>query len=404
MASNFTASMSSLSLSDEEEELEIPIETVPNPTVDTSASLVGRFLTDKPIRGHMMTTKIAEFWHPGRGVNIKEIEQNLFTFKFFHYRDMQTVLKRGPWYFDNNLLVLDALPDNTPPQTVPLLSVPFWVRIHDVPTAFMTERVGKDLGNFIGEFLEYDVKNSSNHLRQYMRIRVLLNVTKPLKRQKKIKRPGGDTLTVRFKYERLGNFCYYCGILGHIEDYCDKLYAVESDDGIRHWGSEIRVENQKNSNKESRWLREEGQDWSPPSSSSDGIVEVASDQTLVSHGNALFPSAHPKTVSLAELLKNPHLIRQSSKTIVTNSHITPHNATLNEEEVETVIQNNTKRSRTELTNVDSLKGNLAQSTNSQSSVKNIVQPTLMEVVQNKSSPVTGHFLSAAPGSQGCRES
>lgn len=228
------ASIPNLSLSDEEEELEILIENIPNNTADTSASLVGKFLTDKPIRGHMMTAKMAEFWHPGRGVNIKEIEPNLFTFKFFHFRDMQTILKKGPWYFDNNLLILNTLPDNTPAQSVPLLSVSFWVRIHDVPVGFMTERVGKDLGNFIGEFLEYDVKNSANHLRSYMRIRVLLDVSKPLKRQKKIKRPGGDSQIVKFKYERLGNFCYYCGALGHIEDYCDKLYSIDSDDGVRY--------------------------------------------------------------------------------------------------------------------------------------------------------------------------
>jgi len=255
------ASIPSLSLSDKEDELEIPVENIPNSAADTSASLVGKFLTDKPIRGHMMTTKMAEFWHPGRGVNIKEIEPNLFTFKFFHFRDMQTILKKGPWYFDNNLQILNTLPDNTPAQSVPLQSVPFWVRIHDVLVGFMTERVGKDLGNFIGEFLEYDVKNSANHLRSYMRIRVLLDVSKPLKRQKKIKRLGGDSQIVKFKYERLGNFCYYCGVLGHIEDYCDKLYSVDSDDGVRYRGPELHVEKLKNEGRGSRWLREEGQEW-----------------------------------------------------------------------------------------------------------------------------------------------
>lgn len=38
-----------------------------------------------------------------------------------------------------------------------------------------------------------------------MRIRVLLDITKPLKRQKKIKKQGGDSSFIKFKYERLGN-------------------------------------------------------------------------------------------------------------------------------------------------------------------------------------------------------
>jgi len=96
--------------------------------------------------------------------------------------------------------------------------VPFWIQVHDLPTGFMSEKAGKDIANFMGEFLEYDAKNNSNYLRSYMRIRVLLDVLKPLKRVKKNKKPGGETSIIKFKYERLGNFCYYCGMLGHIED------------------------------------------------------------------------------------------------------------------------------------------------------------------------------------------
>jgi len=54
----------------------------------------------------------------------------------------------------------------------------------------MSEKVGKDIANFIGEFFEYDAKNNSNYLRSYMKIRVLLDVGKPLKRMKKNQAAG----------------------------------------------------------------------------------------------------------------------------------------------------------------------------------------------------------------------
>ncbi|MCI97859.1 hypothetical protein A2U01_0119160, partial [Trifolium medium] len=57
------------------------------------------------------------------------------------------------------------------------------------------------------------------------------------------------------------------GMLGHIEDYCDKLYSLQSDDGTRNWGPELRVVRQRNKGSGgARWLREEGKDWQPPSS------------------------------------------------------------------------------------------------------------------------------------------
>jgi len=75
-----------------------------------------------------------------------------------------------------------------------------------------------------------------------MRIRVMVDVRKPLVCTKSIKKKGAAPVLVNIKYERLGIFCYYCGLLGHTEDSCEKLYAVEDDDGIRNWGPDIRVE------------------------------------------------------------------------------------------------------------------------------------------------------------------
>lgn len=64
-----------------------------------------------------------------------------------------------------------------------------------------------------------------------MRIQVLVDVRHPLKRTKKVKKQGGDAIMVTFQYERLETFCYLCGILGHMESLCDKLFLLMVDDG-----------------------------------------------------------------------------------------------------------------------------------------------------------------------------
>ena len=46
----------------------------------------------------------------------------------------------------------------------------------------MSEEVGESLENYLGNFMEYDSKNKSNFLRKYMRIRVLIDVLKPIKK------------------------------------------------------------------------------------------------------------------------------------------------------------------------------------------------------------------------------
>ncbi|MCI20889.1 hypothetical protein A2U01_0042052, partial [Trifolium medium] len=71
----------------------------------------------------------------------------------------------------------------------------------------------------------------------YIRIRVMLDMKRSLKKTKRLKKPEGGTQEVIFKYERLWMFCYYCGLLGHTDETCDMLYSMELDDGNQKMGT-----------------------------------------------------------------------------------------------------------------------------------------------------------------------
>lgn len=38
-----------------------------------------------------------------------------------------------------------------------------------------------------------------------------------------IKKVGHDEAWVNFKYEKLPNFCFFCGVIGHAEKFCLKF-------------------------------------------------------------------------------------------------------------------------------------------------------------------------------------
>lgn len=50
---------------------------------------------------------------------------------------------------------------------------------------------------------------------EFMRIKVKLDVTKPLARRKRKNFGDEEAVWVQFAYERLSKFCYCCGIIGH---------------------------------------------------------------------------------------------------------------------------------------------------------------------------------------------
>ena len=100
-----------------------------------------------------------------KGIHIKDIPSNIYLFKFFHSVDMRCVLDGGPWTFDNFHLVLHHYkPGDIPgdiPATIPLNHFAIWVQVHELPVGCMSEKVGIQLGNAIGEFVSYDHVNNN---------------------------------------------------------------------------------------------------------------------------------------------------------------------------------------------------------------------------------------------------
>ena len=65
----------------------------------------------------------------------------------------------------------------------------------------------------------------------FMRVRVALPISKPIRRGGFIAGSDGVKSWVTFKYERLPMFCHYCGTLGHDLKHCAVHYAMEKKGG-----------------------------------------------------------------------------------------------------------------------------------------------------------------------------
>ncbi|MBA0677307.1 hypothetical protein Goari_018722 [Gossypium aridum] len=144
------------------------------------------------------------------------------------------------------------------PLKVPLIFTPFWVQIHDVPIGLFSGKLAIQLGNFIGVFLEYDSSNLGKKNHNYMRVRVQIDVRKPLKRKKQVLCSGVRSY-VKFKYERLSLFCFYCGRLGHNDSFCEIKMMTGADTDELGWDLSLRAQSRRAISMNSiwLWLREE---------------------------------------------------------------------------------------------------------------------------------------------------
>lgn len=152
-----------------------------------------------------------------------------------------------------------SIPQGEDPLKVPLWFLNIWIQIHELPSGFMLETVGKHLGNFFGEFLLYDSKNNTFIWRKCMRIKIRIDVRKPLKCKKKVTRKNGHDFVVICKCERLRDFCFSCGLVSHTNHFCRRNIDRRDGEGSKEWGPWLRAPSQRGTcQSSSKWLWEEG--------------------------------------------------------------------------------------------------------------------------------------------------
>ncbi|KAL0290974.1 UNVERIFIED_CONTAM: hypothetical protein Sradi_7038200 [Sesamum radiatum] len=97
--------------------------------------------------------------------------------------------------------------------------------------------------NRLGALWDLEMDETGCSLGASSRIRVSLNIHRPLKRVRKIRSMMGMELLMQFIYECLPNFCYLCGRLGHIDKYCELRFEAgyrDSEDELPY-GPWLRV-------------------------------------------------------------------------------------------------------------------------------------------------------------------
>ncbi|MBA0846219.1 hypothetical protein Goarm_022249 [Gossypium armourianum] len=98
--------------------------------------------------------------------------------------------------------------------------------MHDIPPRFFSKVLSRQLGHFIGHFVEYDGESIARGLRSSMRIKIFMDIHLPLKMKKGLLFSPENIGYVRFKYERLTLFCFFCGKLGHSDSFCEERMSL----------------------------------------------------------------------------------------------------------------------------------------------------------------------------------
>lgn len=93
----------------------------------------------------------------------------------------------------------------------------FWFTFHNVPQVCLCRKYAEAMGNTIGEFEQFFSDGRGRSTSESLRVRVKIDVNEPIKRGTNIKiKSKADKTWIPVTYEKLSDFCYHCGKLGHM--------------------------------------------------------------------------------------------------------------------------------------------------------------------------------------------
>ncbi|GMY34303.1 hypothetical protein FCV25MIE_29545 [Fagus crenata] len=185
-----------------------------------SHALLGKLLTEKYFNKEAFKATMLRLWGVSRGITVQGIGDNLFVFNFKDEFERCRVQNGSPWLFDNYLLMLKEFDGSCPASQIQFSHCSFWVQLHGVPLFYMTKQTGERIGNTVGSVVEVDVPESGVSWGLSLRVRLYLDVTKPIPRGRMVTFKSLGQMWVSFRYERLPWICFLSGILGHLERDC----------------------------------------------------------------------------------------------------------------------------------------------------------------------------------------
>ena len=230
---------------EEEEDGEVMFfdeEELVSSAADLSGCLLGRLLRKRSFNKSALKSVMARIWRTSWKLEISDHGEGILCFRFEKASDKDRVWDSGPWTFDKSTLVL-CDPAIEKPSGDEFRYVEFWVQLHGIPFKYRSVRMGELIGGKIGKVVKVEKNREGRVCGEFIRARIAIDIGKPLMKGVFIKLGAEEGKSwVAFRFEKLGDFCFACGRLGHGESECPDKDATPSRDGKGEFGGWMRGE------------------------------------------------------------------------------------------------------------------------------------------------------------------
>ncbi|KAK7828355.1 uncharacterized protein CFP56_030356 [Quercus suber] len=191
--------------------------------------LAAKFLTKRALNVEAIGRTFKPLWRAKKDFKVREAGDHVLLFVFELEADAERVLANEPWTFDKHAVLLQRFDGSTPPRYLRFTKLKFWVQIYGLPISMLEPETAIELGESLGQVTPYENPNELVG-GDFLRVHVEIDVSKPLCRGRRVALDDNNERWISFKYEKLPNFCYWCGLISHDGKDCN-LWLARKDTG-----------------------------------------------------------------------------------------------------------------------------------------------------------------------------
>ena len=200
--------------------------TSPNHEI-SNLLLIGRILSRCNFHAPVLHEIVLRAWNPSCRISVRKVDRNTFVFSFEHETDRALAYNRRPWTICGAHLVLKIWSPDLALTEIDFASSTFWIQVHGLPPIWYNKENIKLIGDKAGSVVEVEFSDAPSGMwRRFARVRVNINVNKPLCPGIFLPRHERTDIWISLKYKRLPKFCFRCGIMGHTEVHCESNRVV----------------------------------------------------------------------------------------------------------------------------------------------------------------------------------
>ncbi|KAF4372999.1 hypothetical protein F8388_011026 [Cannabis sativa] len=168
-------------------------------------------------------------WHAIKGWKCKEIEGGLIQFNFANRDDAMNVLARRPWFVCGALIVIMPWPALLTPAKVKFNKTPIWVNVESIPPFYWNLSNLKELAAKASPVYELPLGIEDAVGMSTLRFRATIDLDSPIFSGFFLRRQRLNDLWIQYRYEKLPEICFKCGILNHDQGSCFKAPTIVKD-------------------------------------------------------------------------------------------------------------------------------------------------------------------------------